>query len=93
MIWVIGFLILIVALLIPILAIVMDSPAFRNALERRLGSPQLKELTEKMAVLEDEIDELGRAVQTLREETQFMQRLLEEGEARPKPPTLPSPKH
>jgi signal transduction histidine kinase len=93
MIWVIGFLILIVALLIPILAIVMDSPALRNAFERRLGSPQLKELTEKVAVLEDEIEELGRAVQTLREETQFMQRLLEEGEARPKPPTLPSPKH
>ena len=93
MIWVIGFLILIVALLIPILAIVMDSPALRGALERRLGSPQLKELSDKVAVLEDEVDELGRAVQLLREETQFMQRLLENGESHPKPPTLPSPKH
>ncbi|HEX9581347.1 MAG TPA: hypothetical protein VF970_09615 [Gemmatimonadales bacterium] len=93
MIWVIGFLILIVALLIPILAIVMDSPALRGALERRLGSPQIKELSDKVAVLEDEVDDLSRAVQLLREETQFMQRLLEDGEAHPKPPTLPSPKH
>jgi hypothetical protein len=93
MIWVIGFLILIVALLIPILAIVMDSPALRGAVERRLGSSQLKELNDKIAVLEDEVDELGRAVQTLREETQFIQRLLEEGEPRPKPSSLPSPKH
>lgn len=93
MIWVIGFLILIVALLIPILAIVMDSPVLRGALERRLGSPQLKELSDKVAVLEDEIDELGRTVQMLRDETQFIQRLLENGEARQKPPTLPSPKH
>jgi len=93
MIWIIGFLILIVALLIPILAIVMDSPALRGAFERRLGAPQVKELSDKMAVLEDEIDELGRAVQTLREETQFMQRLLEDSETKPKPPTLPSPKH
>jgi hypothetical protein len=93
MIWVIGFLILIVALLIPILAIVMDSPALRGAFERRLGSPQLKELSDKVAVLEDEVDELGRAVQLLREETQFMQRLLESGEPPSKPPSLPSPKH
>ncbi|HXV86976.1 MAG TPA: hypothetical protein VD793_09765 [Gemmatimonadales bacterium] len=93
MIWVIGFLILIVALLIPILAIVMDSPALRGALERRLGSPHLKELSDKVAVLEDEVDDLNRAVELLREETQFMQRLLESGEAPSKPPTLPSPKH
>ena len=93
MIWIIGFLILIVALLIPILAIVMDSPALRGAFERRLGSPQIKELSDKVAVLEDEIDELGRAVQTLREEAQFVQQLLEDGETRPKPPTLPSRKH
>jgi hypothetical protein len=93
MFWVIGFLVLLVALLIPILAIVLDAPLVRQVLERRFGSaaPQeLQELTRKVSLLEDELDELNRSVQTLRDDTQFLQRLLENGEQKP-PTQLPPP--
>ena len=85
MFWVIGFLVLLVALLIPILAIVLDAPALRNVFERRFGpapSSEIEALNRKVTLLEDEVDDLGRAVQTLKEETQFLQRLLEDGEQR-----------
>lgn len=95
MFWVIGFLVLLVALLIPILAIVLDAPALRHLLERRYGteSPQaLSDLTSKVNRLEDDLDDLGRSVQALREETQFLQQLLENPEQRPAPRTLSPPK-
>ncbi len=82
MFWVIGFLVLLVALLIPILAIVLDAPVLRNLFERRFGpaaAPEIEALNRKVTLLEDEVDDLGRAVKTLKEETQFLQRLLEEG--------------
>ena len=85
MFWVIGFLVLLVALLIPILAIVLDAPALRNVLERRFGpasAPELEALNRKVTALEDEVEDLGRAVQGLKDETQFLQRLLEDGEQR-----------
>jgi hypothetical protein len=85
MFWVIGFLVLLVALLIPILAIVLDAPVLRNVFERRFGpaqTPEVEALHRKVTLLEDEVDDLGRAVQTLKEETQFLQRLLEDGEQR-----------
>lgn len=83
-------LILVVALLIPILGIVIDSPIGR-ALARRLEGPdqtppQLADLARKVELLESEVDDLNRAVQTLQEENQFLQRLLEEA---PQRPTLP----
>ena len=74
-------LILLVALLIPILGIVVDSPIGR-ALARRLEGPQqtpaaLTELAKKVELLEAEIDDLVRSVQTLQDENAFLQRLLE----------------
>jgi hypothetical protein len=95
MFWVIGFLVLLVALLIPILAIVLDAPALRHLLERRFGTADMKELRDlagKVARLEDDLDDLGRSVQTLREETQFLQQMLENPEQRPAPKTLTPPK-
>lgn len=95
MFWVIGFLVLLVALLIPILAIVLDAPAMRHLLERRFGaenSRELKELTGKVTRLEDDLDDLSRSVQALREETQFLQQLLENPEQRPAPKSLTPPK-
>ncbi|MBI2616381.1 MAG: hypothetical protein HYW52_12030 [Gemmatimonadetes bacterium] len=95
MFWVIGFLVLLVALLIPILAIVLDAPAMRHLLERRFGaenSRDLKELTGKVTRLEDDLDDLSRSVQALREETQFLQQLLENPEQRPAPKSLTPPK-
>lgn len=95
MLWVIGLLVLLVALLIPILAIVLDAPALRNLFERRFGTEgmrELKELAGKVTRLEDDLDDLGRSVQALREETQFLQQLLENPEQRPAPKSLTPPK-
>ena len=83
-------LILLVALLIPIMGIVIDSPIGR-ALARRLEGPdqtppQLAELARKVELLEAEVDDLGRSVTQLQEENQFLQRLLEES---PRPQALP----
>lgn len=95
MFWVLGFLVLLVALLIPILAIVLDSPALRQVVERRLGggasAQQWQELSAKVTMLEEELDDLGRSVQQLKEETQFLQQLLENPEQRPAPRSLTPP--
>jgi hypothetical protein len=85
--------ILLVALMIPIMGIIIDSPIGR-ALARRLEGPQpvptnLVELAKKVELLEGEVDDLNRAVTALQEENAFMQRLLEDSPARP---TLPPPK-
>lgn len=75
---------IIVVLLVPIMAIMMDSPIGR-ALARRLegpveaAPPPVMELAKKVQLLEAEIDDLHRAVEGLQEENQFMQKLLEDG--------------
>jgi hypothetical protein len=84
-------LILLVALLIPIMGIVVDSPIGR-ALARRLEGPQatppaLNELAKKVELLEAEVDDLMRSVQTLQDENAFLQRLLEPSQRSTLPPT------
>ena len=86
-------LILLVALLIPIMGIVVDSPIGR-ALARRLEGPQatpaaLADLAKKVELLEAEVDDLMRSVQSLQDENAFLQRLLED---QPQRPTLPPPR-
>jgi len=86
-------LILLVALLIPIMGIVVDSPIGR-ALARRLEGPQatppaLADLAKKVDLLEAEVDDLMRSVQGLQDENAFLQRLLEDQSQRP---TLPPPR-
>jgi uncharacterized SAM-binding protein YcdF (DUF218 family) len=85
-------LILLVALLIPIMGIVVDSPIGR-ALARRLEGPQatppaLADLAKKVELLEAEVDDLMRSVQALQDENAFLQRLLED---QPQRPILPPP--
>lgn len=88
--------IMLVALLIPIFGIVVDSPIGR-AIARRMEGPEaatppgLSELSKKVELLETEVDDLSRAVESLREENQFLQRLLEESPGRPALPPRPSP--
>ncbi len=79
-------LILLVALLIPIIGIVIDSPIGR-ALARRLEGPQqvppaLSDLAKKVELLEAEVDDLNRTVQTLQDEAAFLQKLLADPAAR-----------
>jgi hypothetical protein len=85
-------LILLVALLIPIMGIVVDSPIGR-ALARRLEGPRdvppgLEDLAKKVDLLEAEVDDLTRSVQALQDENAFLQRLLGDATSRP---TLPRP--
>ena len=87
-------LILLVALLIPIMGIVVDSPIGR-ALARRLEGPQatppaLTDLAKKVELLEAEVDDLMRSVQVLQDENAFLQRLLEDPSQRS---TLPPTKN
>lgn len=85
--WIIGFLVVLVALLIPILAIVLDSPVFHKLADRR-NPGDTQELAQRLATLEDEVDDLNAVVRQLKEETQFLQRLLEDPGDQP-PAQLP----
>ena len=75
-------LLLFVALLIPIIGILVDSPIGR-AVARRVEGPEqpsapLGELSKRVELLESEVDDLMRSVQTLQDENAFLQRLLED---------------
>lgn len=85
-------LLLLVALLIPIIGIMVDSPIGR-ALARRLEGPEqtpaaLGDLAKRIELLESEVDDLMRSVQTLQDENAFLHQLLEDPSQRV---TLPPP--
>jgi hypothetical protein len=73
--------ILFLALLIPILAIVLDSQvgrALASRLERRsLGEPE-DLVGERLGYLEGEVERLSQELVRLEEESQFLQQLLDE---------------
>lgn len=81
--------VILIALLIPLAAIVLDSPVVRTWVERRHGGdggeapPQLAELAKKVAYLEADLDTVTRQLTQLQEEHQFLQRLLEDPTRRP----------
>jgi hypothetical protein len=85
-------LLILVALLIPIMSVVLDSPIGRALARRVEGAPPappgLADLTRKVEALEAEIEELNRAVQSLQEESAFLHRLLADPSGRS---TLPPP--
>ena len=73
-------LILFVALLIPIIGIIIDSPIGR-AMARRLEGPEavptnVQMLAKKVDLLEAEVDDLNRAVDELKDENAFLQKLI-----------------
>jgi hypothetical protein len=74
---------LIVALLIPVAAILVDSPLGKSMARRMEGRvdgppPELRDMQRKVELLETELEDLNRSVAGMREELQFMQRLLED---------------
>jgi uncharacterized protein YlxW (UPF0749 family) len=82
--WVLAV-VLILALMIPIAAILVDSPLGKSVARRMEGSandgaatPELRDMQRKVELLETEIEDLSRSVTGMREELQFMQRLLED---------------
>ena len=77
--------ILLVALMIPIAAILADSPLGRSIALRLEGRGDkgaadgtVQLLERRIAVLESDIEDLTRSVGGMRDELQFMQRLLED---------------
>ena len=81
--WVLAV-ILLVALMIPIAAILVDSPLGRSIARRleggeagRAGS-DVRELQRRVEVLETDLEDLSRSISGMREELQFVQRLLED---------------
>ena len=85
MLWAFAFAILLVALLIPILAVLFDAPAFRRRSSSRFGrSPQGDEydlLARRLTTVEDELDDVSHAVRELQDEVMILQRLLEASNA------------
>ncbi len=75
--WVLAV-ILIVALLIPVAAILVDSPLGKSVARRMEGRTDGGDLQRKVENIEAEMEELNRSVAGMREELQFMQRLLED---------------
>jgi len=74
-------------LMIPILAIVLDSPvgqALANRLTRGDRSGDTPELGARVEGLEAEVKYLGESLESLREETEFVRHLIEgSGEGEP----------
>ncbi|MDP3773092.1 MAG: hypothetical protein Q8Q85_02380 [Gemmatimonadales bacterium] len=94
MVWLVIF----VALMIPLTAVVLDSPVVRAWVDRRHGgdvdSPNvgIRDLAEKVGVLEAELEVVNRQVAQLQEEQQFLQRLIEDPANRQVvPKSLPKP--
>ncbi len=86
MVWLVIF----VALLIPLTAVILDSPVVRSLMERRgAGDPaapaEVKELGRKVVVLEEELDAVRGELAQLQDKHEFLQRLLEDPTKLPKP--------
>src|SRR2546423_14072222 len=84
--------VLLVALMIPIAAILLDSPLGRSFARRLEGQGDgggggggaggtgagVRQLERRVEVLETDLEELNRSITGMREELQFVQRLLED---------------
>ncbi|HKW41683.1 MAG TPA: hypothetical protein VJN39_10575 [Gemmatimonadales bacterium] len=77
--------VLLVALMIPITAILLDSPLGRSVARRLEGqgegdamSPGIRQLERRVESLESDLEDLNRSLAGMREELQFVQRLLED---------------
>ena len=78
--------VLLVALMIPITAILLDSPLGRS-FARRLDQGDgggagsgagVRKLEQRVEALETDLEDLNRSIAGMREELQFVQRLLED---------------
>jgi hypothetical protein len=87
--------VLLVALMIPITAILLDSPLGRS-IARRLesqgdggsgagGGAGVRQLEQRIEALESDLVDLNRSVTGMREELQFVQRLLEDPTKKKRP--------
>ena len=92
------WLVIMMALAIPLAVVVLDSPPMRAIAERKrqereghAPSGELAQLAEKVETLEAELETVNRDLAHLKESQQFLQQMLENPEKRdqaklPKPP-------
>lgn len=80
---------LLVALCIPIVALLVDSPIGRalgarleRHPERQPSNEVTADLEKRLALLEGDVEMLQKSIDELREENEFLQRLLQEGTGR-----------
>jgi hypothetical protein len=78
--------VLLVALMIPLVAVILDSQVGRALAARLEGGRVDRSSERRLAALEGEVDRLGREVQRLDDESAFLHKLLEEKRA---PDALP----
>lgn len=77
MFWVMAFILLFVALMIPTLAIVLNSPVVKGYFH---GTDPVKlgEVIDRIRAIEDELSQMAGEIETLQDETKFVQRLLDD---------------
>jgi hypothetical protein len=74
--------VLLVALMIPLTAVILDSQVGRALAARLEGNRELGgSVATRLSSLEGEVDRLSKEVRRLEEESTFLQRLLEERSA------------
>jgi len=76
------WLVIFVALMIPLTAVVLDSPVIRDWVTGRRGGEtplpkDVRELSERVEALEGQLEAMGKDVAQLQEAQQFTQKLLE----------------
>lgn len=89
MIWAIGLIVLLVALLIPLAVVALEAVRSRpsrrggpGALVAQIARPDDRAgMLRRLAALEDEVDDLRRDLAQVRDDLQDVQRLLEDGES------------
>jgi len=96
MLWSVAFAVLILALLIPVLAVVFDAPFLRR--QRGPLPPTVEEsdertelLAKRLLNLEDEVDDLSHTVRELHDELQYLQRLVDASQSTEPPKRLGPP--
>lgn len=93
MLWAFAFAILLLALLIPIIAVLIDAPAFRRRSAHRIAGSESNDayelLARRLATVEDELDDVSQAVRELQDEIMVLQRLIEAGSGSPPGKRLP----
>lgn len=87
--------VLLVALMIPITAILLDSPLGRSVARRLEGAGDgggaggsgagVRQLERRVEALETDLEDLNRSIAGMREELQFVQRLLEDPAKKKRP--------
>ncbi|HEX4628726.1 MAG TPA: hypothetical protein VH137_08045 [Gemmatimonadales bacterium] len=84
--------VLLVALMIPITAILLDSPLGRSVARRLEGQGEaggggtaVRQLERRLESLESDLADLNRSLAGMREELQFVQRLLEDPTKKKRP--------